>query len=306
MNKITLFLLISLSLFSCDKSKEIPPEILENIIYESILADAVIGSLDDLSSKRPKLNYYEPIVKKYNYTIEDVKYTIEKMVQRKSGILGVVTINVKNRLDEKLTLYKKIYTTGNIWRGYMDEYILDTVYLNIKGLKIKEIKEIDSVYLNIPLSGPGRYRLSMIYDVGIKDKNKIRYLNGELKDSFIDGVSYNKFTKVIDAVGSRSIDHDFTVDNQFSGNTLSLNLAAKNSIYNNINDKNKTTKPAISVTEILLVKRPFEQDGNIRLYMYYTRMKFPTRIVEDEKLIYIKPPYRIKNNKTITPELTNL
>lgn len=299
MNRILLFLLLCFSLFSCDKPKEIPPEILENIIYESLLTDAMISNFDALNSKRPELNYYEPIVKKYDYTIEDIKYTIERMVQRKSEVLGAVTGNVKNRFAQKSELYKKISRTTDNWEIHIDEYLVDTLYSNSKGIKIKTIKEIDSVYLRIPLDGKGRYVLSMTYNVGNEDKNRVRYLNGEFVDSLIEFVHEQPFTKVIDAVGSRLIEHQFIIDNPSNGNVLSLNLVAKNSIHNNSNDQNKTSNPKISITDILLIKKPLGEDGSLRLYTYLTGMKFPTKIVENRQLIHVRSPYRIKerNNK---------
>ncbi len=88
MNRILVVIALSLfALTGCDDRKEIPTEDLKAIISDAYLTDSYLREFNGRYD-RDTLTFFAPILERYGYTMEDMKYTLYRMVTRKTNVLN--------------------------------------------------------------------------------------------------------------------------------------------------------------------------------------------------------------------------
>ena len=270
MNKllyITIGLFASL-MYSCSDHEEIPPEILEKIIEETILTTTIVNSISEISdSVETDVDFYSPILEKYKYTIEDLDYTIGKMVSRKSKVLSAVIQNAKSEIGHRKEHVSYIYNIQKDLGKIIKSHYQDTILLvDSLGYSIKKNSDIDKIKLNIPLNNFGNYYVEIVYESKVIANNKNYFANFQLRDSLINSrvggertfrysIPSNK--NDLEVTNKFSFTFDVNAENNF--NYLEINLFSMSRLdsYMSQSKKDKVTKnPNLEIKEIVITREP--------------------------------------------------
>ena len=104
MKRVVYILLTLLCVLGCARRKEIDDKTLAQIFRDAYLTNAYLGvnylNIDSIQ-------IYEPILNKYGYTPEDLRYTIGNFSRRKSAQLGRVLREAENQIAEVAQIYEK-------------------------------------------------------------------------------------------------------------------------------------------------------------------------------------------------------
>ena len=270
MNKLSYIIMICVTglISSCSNHKEIPPEVLEKIIEETVLSNSIVNNISEIrDSAENNVDYYTPILEKYQYTIHDLDYTIGKMVSRKSRVLNSVIQRAKNNIAYKKEHVSHIYNMYKDMQNTIDTKQQDTL-INIDSTRytLKKNSDIDKTILNIPLNSYGRYEVEISYRAKTNANNKSYYANFSLRDSLIDSRIGNKRTQRyyipirkddIDNVGN-AIKFKFAITPENDYNYLNINLFSMSRLDNYLMQSNKdrpTKNPNIEIINILIIRK---------------------------------------------------
>ena len=118
---------ISLSLAACSSSKSIPDKDLVKIFHDAFLANAYIN--EELSGE-DSLLIYEPILARYGYTVDDMRFTVQTIAQRKSSRLSDLVGEASQILNDEYKMYN--YQLIKQFDGYC--LTLDGIHLNLSDV----------------------------------------------------------------------------------------------------------------------------------------------------------------------------
>ena len=109
MNRILVVIALSLfALTGCDDRKEIPAEDLKAIISDAYLTDSYLREFNGRYD-RDTLTFFAPILERYGYTMEDMKYTLYRMVTRKTNVLEPIIEAASEDYGRRLARYRRGY-----------------------------------------------------------------------------------------------------------------------------------------------------------------------------------------------------
>lgn len=126
-----LFLPLLALVFSCSGPDAIPSDTMEDIITEALLTDAVITSgHEDLGrgSIFDTIDFYTPILRKYGYTLNDFRYTVDAMSSRKSNPLNEIYGRVAKAVDSLANHAEYHYRIALRIDSTAKAFYADTIY----------------------------------------------------------------------------------------------------------------------------------------------------------------------------------
>ena len=186
MKNCLLYILLLSVFISCgDKRKLIPEDELGDIIVRSVVTESFLKNTGRLEHNHnvDSLNFYLPILDEYNYTVEDLEYTITRMVQRKSDIFG----SLMDKISGDVSLIKNHYEAqsdmGRNWRKKIDKEIIDTLYFSPDSIHVKSYKDLKNLDFRIPINADGKLIVKYNYKVSLADSNYSRYFTYAFLDS---------------------------------------------------------------------------------------------------------------------------
>ncbi len=300
-----LYIILVLALFvSCSKHREIPPEILEKIVEESVLASSTVSNSQTIRNRVENMDYYTPVLDKYGYKVEDLEFTLQKMVARKTEILKVVIMNARQNIKSEKQHAEYLYDIYDKTTTAVGLLCRDTLYKVDTLISLKLAKNIDKENINLPLDGNGDYKLEIKYETTSKKNPYTVYMGFEVidtlcpyfsgfkkSDSYMYGYSDNKE----DYPGNSII--NFKVKSPKEGNNLKVNLFTLDRIdrgYAIDNAKLKKNKDIkIKVLSVILTKSiGFVEGSNKLLRDNYGLKLFGDYMPQTE---YFRAPYLHKN-----------
>ena len=165
MKKI-LFLVICLFVtFGCVRSsKRIPDEKLVSIVKDIYVSNAYVQKVMP-NLYNDSLDYYNPIFKRYGYTIDDFRYTLYKMSTRKSSRISWVISAVLDSLNKEfavLKYYKKIYDKIE---NIVEMESLDTIYARPESIVIEGRKNLSKADVCIKIDTNRIYTVKYRYKI---------------------------------------------------------------------------------------------------------------------------------------------
>ena len=130
---LCLLAVVAVLLPSCRKARRIPEEVLQEIITESLITDAIIREENRRIRSGQKifsdsLDYYKPIAEKYGYTMEDVRHTIEYMATRRSNPMKNVLDMAIQNIDKHKQRASVLYQGTLKFDSLAIQHYTDTVY----------------------------------------------------------------------------------------------------------------------------------------------------------------------------------
>lgn len=275
-----ILLFIALVLVSCSRSPKIIDEKnLKSIIYDVAFTDAMVAKLEqDKVFSRDSIRFFEPILKKYGYNIEDFEYTIEKMVLRKSNVLPLLITELSDELELRKVNYKFRAELLEKWDKRADSIYSKRLYLD--SMKIKNLDSLKKATIKLNLDRSGELEIMAKYLIDTLDKNRVHILNITLKDT-VSGrenkprsVWLSKSTKMDSRKETVRVKYDAKQYNQAIVNFLEITK------YGN-NKKDERTKPYVYFDSMMVV---------------YHYPKIESREMLIDSMLYVDKFKRLINN----------
>ena len=169
--RVSVALMICTLFVGCKPNEDIPEEELVNIFHDAFLANAYLSR--NSISESDSLLIYEPILKKYGYTVEEFREAVMTLSQRKSARISELITKASDRLDEEATNERRRLV------------ILDTID-NVAYRRFKRVlysdkdvvvdRDADSSHLRItvPVLEPGYYIVKGSYTLDSLDREPSR------------------------------------------------------------------------------------------------------------------------------------
>lgn len=169
---VFLLLVCAVGLSSCGRRPEaIPEDVMRDIMRDALISQAILTNAGHNNglSPRDSLDLHTRIIERYDYTMEDFRFTIRGMSMRKSNpldnILSGVAANMKIASTIAEIRYKRHLSADSLARARTSDtvFVSDTIlHGKIDGYKITYTGSVpeDSV---VP---PGSYRIIFDYSTG--------------------------------------------------------------------------------------------------------------------------------------------
>lgn len=263
MKKILILALVIISTLACSRKQEIDDDTLAEIFREAYISNAYLGvkyfNIDSIQ-------IYEPILKRYGYTPEDLRYTIGNFSRRKSAQLGTVLKKAEEQLAELAEDYTKRVE------------VLDTIReVAIRNLKrtVREdsviyiTKRADTAKLKMVISPlkPGSYSLRYKYEYNMPKELKGKYHQVDLSKQLRGKIYVETNDNNHKATYTYTLRPSETIRRTISADTASKSIVV---IFGEYPDgKRKVKRPDITVRELLVVYTPDEQMAIDTLFRKY-------------------------------------
>ncbi len=193
-------------LAACDRPKDIPGSKLVNIFHDAFVANAYMR---EMNISADSLEVYEPIFRRYGYTVEDVRYTLSRIAGRKSSRLSDLMTSVGDWLGEEAEAeaYRVMIldTIDNVaQRAFTRTIYADTL--------IRATRMADTTRLKVVVDDllPGEYTVTFDYFIDSLDKNRIS--RAELWLECNDSSTVSRYATVLYRYRDDSFTRRLTVD----------------------------------------------------------------------------------------------
>ncbi len=177
MKRILIVIALSLSaLFGCDNRREIPAEDLEAIISDAYLTDSYLREFGGRYD-RDTLTFFAPVLERYGYTLEDMRYTLYRMVTRKTNVLEPIIEAASEDYARRLARYRRGYDVSLRWDTVAAKRA--TLEVMLDSMEARTVSDLRRARFELPLYNTGVYTISMSYRIDSTDRNKsylIRYV----------------------------------------------------------------------------------------------------------------------------------
>ena len=168
MKRVVYILLTILCVLGCARRKEIDDKTLAQIFRDAYLTNAYLGvnylNIDSIQ-------IYEPILNKYGYTPEDLRYTIGNFSRRKSAQLGRVLREAENQIAEYAVDYEKRVVVLDTIKNVAIRTFKRTVYQD-SLIEVKKRADTSKLKLTIEPLQPGTYSVRYRYTYNKKEDKK--------------------------------------------------------------------------------------------------------------------------------------
>lgn len=249
---------------SCgDNYKVIPEDDLGKIIVESVVAESFIRNTTNVNPY-DSLSYYQPILDKYGYSVEDLEYTIERMVQRKTNVFG----QMMDRISGDVRKIKEVYERqGNMvrdWRKKVKNEVFDTLYFSPDSIRINSIKDLKMLDYRVPVNGMGEIIVKYNYKINPGDSNATRYMTYSFRDS-ISNKQYNQsnfWLNRTDVV--KPFEKECMIRNSYKANVFEFRVMAYTSREENLHP-NVQKDVDFYIDSVTVLYRPPYEEGEKRL-----------------------------------------
>ena len=269
---------ILLSCAGCQQNREIPDKDLIKIFHDAYLANAYIGECNIVEDS---LFLYEPIFKKYGYTVEDMQHTLKTFSKRKSALLSDLMVEVSKELERESKLEnRKIVVLDTIDNVAKRRYTR-TVYED-SLIHVKRLRDTNKLRVSVGDLTEGEYTVSFTYYIDTLDENRnSRVEVYALKD---DTLQTLRHTMMLSRYREANYTRKLHID------------TAHTEIYVDMyyHPKNEESKlPDIKITNFKIVRvlptatsvdSLYQNQLNIRLLNYDMMMSFPADTLRIEEL----------------------
>ena len=277
-----LLLGISFLMTACGP-KEIPDDKMADIIHDVFLVNAYYTQFQSGKIKTDSVDIYGPVLEKYGYTVEDFRYSIERMTLKKSS-------RISELIDEATADIKKendFFTYRQRMREKIDtligDYYQDTVYRRPDSTWVRNTRLKDSLTITIPVK-KGNYTIQYNYLLEGRDREYLT-MEYDQKDSLgkSAGNSSRQFSR---QDGANKMNVSFVAN--FNARELEVLL---------VDYPSHAEKLAVRIDSVLITHIPPLEEKRPRFWKdlrdisdeEFTAYDF---IPQDSSALYIVPPLR--------------
>ena len=166
--KRVIIVIVALIAAACSGPKVIPDKDLISIFHDAFLANAYITEAGITSDS---LYVYEPIFKRYGYTMSDLQHTLTTINQRKSSRISNIMAEVSRQLDaESKAEQRKIVVLDTIDNVAKRAYTR-TVYSD-SLIRVNKMKDTTKLCIRLGDLVKGDYTVSFDYLIDTLDENR--------------------------------------------------------------------------------------------------------------------------------------
>ncbi len=264
MKRVLIITLTLLCIVSCARKKEIDDQTLAKIFSEAYISNAYLGiNYFNIDS----VQIYEPILERYGYTPEDLRYTIGNFSRRKSAQLGRVLKDAEEQIKVFADIYEKevviLDTIKNVAVRSMQRVVCKDSLISVKKLadtsKLKLVVE--------PLQ-PGMYSIRYRYTCErekFKEKGKSKELSlrGAINIETNNGIHKNNY--------SYNLRDEENIRRTITTDTASKRLVI--TFAKTADQSKKMKKPNVTVTDLVIEYTPEENLAIDSLFKRYIDIK---------------------------------
>lgn len=264
MKRVLIITLTLLCIVSCARKKEIDDQTLAKIFSEAYISNAYLGiNYFNIDS----VQIYEPILERYGYTPEDLRYTIGNFSRRKSAQLGRVLKDAEEQIKVFADIYEKevviLDTIKNVAVRSMQRVVCKDSLISVKKLadtsKLKLVVE--------PLQ-PGMYSIRYRYTcerekIKEKGKSKDLSLRGAINIETDNGIHKNNY--------SYNLRDEENIRRTITTDTASKRLVI--TFAKTADQSKKMKKPNVTVTDLVIEYTPEENLAIDSLFKRYIDIK---------------------------------
>ncbi|MBQ6584830.1 MAG: DUF4296 domain-containing protein [Alistipes sp.] len=264
MKRVLIITLTLLCIVSCARKKEIDDQTLAKIFSEAYISNAYLGiNYFNIDS----VQIYEPILERYGYTPEDLRYTIGNFSRRKSAQLGRVLKDAEEQIKVFADIYEKevviLDTIKNVAVRSMQRVVCKDSLISVKKLadtsKLKLVVE--------PLQS-GMYSIRYRYTCErekFKEKGKSKELSlrGAINIETNNGIHKNNY--------SYNLRDEENIRRTITTDTASKRLVI--TFAKTADQSKKMKKPNVTVTDLVIEYTPEENLAIDSLFKRYIDIK---------------------------------
>lgn len=164
-----IYILATLLVAACSgRAKVIPDKDLVNIFHDAFIANAY---MTEANINQDSILLYEPIFKRYGYTMNDLQHTLTTINERKSSRISDIMHDVNDRLDRESKMEQRkmivLDTIDNLAkRTYTRTMYSDTL------IRVKELRDTNKLRISLKDLVEGEYTVSFDYLIDTLDENR--------------------------------------------------------------------------------------------------------------------------------------
>jgi hypothetical protein len=141
---------------------------LVNIFHDAFLANAY---MNEANINQDSILLYEPIFKRYGYTMNDLQHTLTTINERKSSRISDIMHDVNDRLERESKMEQRkmvvLDTIDNLAkRTYTRTMYSDTL------IRVKELRDTNKLRITLKDLVEGEYTVSFDYLIDTLDENR--------------------------------------------------------------------------------------------------------------------------------------
>ena len=160
--------IVALAVAACSGPKVIPDQDLVNIFHDAFVVNAYMSEADITSDS---LYVYEPIFKRYGYTMDDLQHTLTTINERKSSRISEIMSEVSRKLEqESKAEHRKIVVLDTIDNVAKRAYTR-TVYSD-SLIRVNELRDTSKLRITLKDLIKGEYTVSFDYLIDTLDENR--------------------------------------------------------------------------------------------------------------------------------------
>ena len=160
--------IVALVVVACSGPKVIPDRDLVNIFHDAFVANAYMSEANITADS---LYIYEPIFKRYGYTMADLQHTLTTINERKSSRISDIMSEVSRQLEaESKAEQRKIVVLDTI-DNYAKRVYTRTVYSDTL-IRVKELRDTSKLRISLKELIKGEYTVSFDYLIDTLDENR--------------------------------------------------------------------------------------------------------------------------------------
>ena len=162
-------LLATLLVAACSgRAKVIPDKDLVNIFHDAFIANAY---MTEANINQDSIYLYEPIFKRYGYTMNDLQHTLTTINERKSSRISDIMRDVNERLEQESKMEQRkmivLDTIDNLAkRTYTRTMYSDTL------IRVKELRDTNKLRISLKDLVEGEYTVSFDYLIDILQQSQ--------------------------------------------------------------------------------------------------------------------------------------
>lgn len=264
MKRVLIITLTLLCIVSCARKKEIDDQTLAKIFSEAYISNAYLGiNYFNIDS----VQIYEPILERYGYTPEDLRYTIGNFSRRKSAQLGRVLKDAEEQIKVFADIYEKEVVILDTIKNVAVRSMQRVVYKD-SLISVKKLADTSKLKLVVEPLQPGMYSIRYRYTCERekfkeKGKSKDLSLRGAINIETNNGIHKNNY--------SYNLRDEENIRRTITTDTASKRLVI--TFAKTADQSKKMKKPNVTVTDLVIEYTPEENLAIDSLFKRYIDIK---------------------------------
>lgn len=264
MKRVLIITLTLLCIVSCARKKEIDDQTLAKIFSEAYISNAYLGiNYFNIDS----VQIYEPILERYGYTPEDLRYTIGNFSRRKSAQLGRVLKDAEEQIKVFADIYEKEVVILDTIKNVAVRSMQRVVYKD-SLISVKKLADTSKLKLVVEPLQPGIYSIRYRYTCErekFKEKGKSKELSlrGAINIETNNGIHKNNY--------SYNLRDEENIRRTITTDTASKRLVI--TFAKTADQSKKMKKPNVTVTDLVIEYTPEENLAIDSLFKRYIDIK---------------------------------